>query len=323
MIFRRRRVDEPAPKQEEDPGEAAPDRDPQLSAIASLSSALARARDQDAVARTLLEACLSLLEVDFGAVALISEDRRRARGLQALAPGADTSWWQEVSIDFEQEPSGIESAIFEGGPIVVYDVAGSQRINRRLAEKVGAKSAVFVPLVSEESVPAVLILVTTKAPKVFEGDELSLLQALAAEAALALDRTRSADALAEALERERLIASIARKVRSELDLDAVLRVAVEETGVAVGVDRFSCASVNGPARCRSRRSGMRTGSSRSMRLPTGFRSPTSRRASAGRWPSATSARIRRSTTRSWAGSRPCSSSTRSPPWRRRSSSSTR
>lgn len=237
MIFRRRRVDEPAPKQEEDPREAAFDRDPQLSAIASLSSALARARDQDAVARRLLEACLSLFEVDFGAVALISEDRRRAHGLQALAPAADTSWWQEVSLDFEQEPSGIESAIFEGGPVVVYDVAGSQRINPRLAEQVGAKSAVFVPLVSEESVPAVLILATTKAPKLFDGDELSLLQALAAEAALALERTRSADALAEALERERLIASIARKVRSELDLDAVLRVAVEETGVAVGADR--------------------------------------------------------------------------------------
>ena len=47
-----------------------------------------------------------------------------------------------------------------------------------------------MPLVSEESVPAVLILVTTRAPKVFDGDELSLLQALAAEAALALDRTR-------------------------------------------------------------------------------------------------------------------------------------
>src|SRR5687767_4202859 len=111
MIFRRRRVDDPAPKQEEEPGEPALDRDPQLSAIASLSSALARARDQDAVARTLLDACLSLLDVDFGAVALISEDGKRARGLQALAPGADTSWWQEVSLDFEHEPSGMASAI--------------------------------------------------------------------------------------------------------------------------------------------------------------------------------------------------------------------
>ena len=238
MFLRRtRRVAEPAPTPSGEAKEVPPGRDGQLTAIASLSSALGRARDQDTVARTLLEACLSLLEVDFGAVALVSEDGSHAQGLQALAPGEDTAWWAEVSLDFEQEPSGIASAVFEGGPVVVYDVARSQRVNRRLADKVGGKSAVFVPLLSEESVPAVLILATTRAPKVFDGDELALLQALAAEAALALDRTRSADALAEALERERLIASIGRKVRSELDLDAVLRVAVQETGIAVGVDR--------------------------------------------------------------------------------------
>ncbi len=59
------------------------------------------------------------------------------------------------------------------------------------------------------------------------------MEALAAEAALALERTRSAAALARVLERERLIASISRKVRSELDVDAVLRVAVTETGQAL------------------------------------------------------------------------------------------
>ena len=82
-----------------------------------------------------------------------------------------------------------------------------------------------------------LVIATTQAPRVFTGDEVSLLQALAAEAALALDRARSADALADALQRERLVASIGRKVRSELDLDAVLRVAVEATGSATGVSR--------------------------------------------------------------------------------------
>jgi PAS domain S-box-containing protein len=238
MLFRRRsRTNEPAPAPAGEPDDPVSGLDRQLPEIASLSSALARARDRDAVARTLLEACLSLLGADFAAVALISDDGQHARGLHALAPGADTSWWNEVTIDLGREPSGIASAIFEGGPVVVYDVAGSQRINPRLAERVGAKSAVFVPLVTEESVPAVLVIATTTAPKVFTEDELSLLQALAAEAALALDRAHSAEALAEALERERLVASIGRRVRSELDLEAVLRVAVEETGVAVGVDR--------------------------------------------------------------------------------------
>jgi len=218
-------------------GEAGSAPDSQLTAIASLSSALARARDEQTVARTLLEECFSLLEIDFAGLVVVDEERKGASGVLALARSGDTEWWRGVSLDFEQEPSGIASAVFEGGPVVVYDVPGSPRVSRRLAEKVGAKSAAFIPLVSDETVPAVLVIATTREPRLFTGDELALLQALAAETALALDRTRSADALAEALERERLVASIGRKVRSELDLEAVLRVAVEETGVAAGVTR--------------------------------------------------------------------------------------
>jgi PAS domain S-box-containing protein len=239
MLFRRSRRGNGPSSAPESEGEAepAPASDPQLTAIASLSGALVRAKDKQAVARTLIDTCISLLGVDFAAVALVGEDAKSAEGLLAVSAQGDEDWWPDVALDFDSEPSGIASAVFEGGPVVVYDAAGSQQVNPRLAERVGAKSAVFVPLVSEEKVPAVLVVATTKAPRVFTGDELSLLQALAAEAALALDRARSADALEDALERERLVASIGRKVRSELDLDAVLRVAVEATGAATRVSR--------------------------------------------------------------------------------------
>ena len=191
MLFRRRRramtaAPAPVPPDAAKPASGA---ERQLAAIASLSSALARARDEQAVGLTLLEECVSLLGLDFAAVALISDDGKHASGLVALASNGDTDWWQEVALDFEQEPSGIASAAFEGGPVVVYDVAGSPQVNRRLAEKVGAKSAVFVPLVTDEKVPAVLVIATTREPRIFTGDELALLQALAAEAALALDRS--------------------------------------------------------------------------------------------------------------------------------------
>jgi PAS domain S-box-containing protein len=43
--------------------------------------------------------------------------------------------------------------------------------------------------------------------------------------------------LKEALDRERFVARISARVRSELDVDALLRVAVAETGAALGVDR--------------------------------------------------------------------------------------
>ena len=313
MLFRRRRrVDEPAPTPAKtSPSEAAPRPRP---ATDRDRVALQRARSRARPGRRRADAARGMPLASRGRFRSRGADQRGpkagTRGLQALAPGADTSWWQEVSLDFEQEPSGIASAVFEGGPVVVYDVAGSQRVNRRLAEKVGAKSAVFVPLVSEESVPAVLILATTKAPKVFEGDELSLLQALAAEAALALDRTRSADALAEALERERLIASIG----TQGSLRARPRRRAPRGG---GGDRrrgrrrplLPAPRRTGAARCPSRPSGMRTGSSRSTRSPTGLRARTWRRASAERWPSATCARTRRSQTRSSAGSRRSSTST--------------
>ena len=45
--------------------------------------------------------------------------------------------------------------------------------------------------------------------RAFSSDDLAAMQALASEATIALERTRSAIALGEALERERLVASIA------------------------------------------------------------------------------------------------------------------
>jgi two-component system, NtrC family, sensor histidine kinase KinB len=212
-------------------------RDRELEAVTSLSAALARARDARTVGRTLLDEVRGLLNADFCAIALVQEGGRGAEGLVALEGETEATWWDEVTIDFDSEPSLVASTAIEAEPIVVYELASSAEANRRLAERVGAKSAAFVPLISDERVAAVLVVASTEKPRVFAGDEVALLQALAAEAALALGRTRSASELAEALERERVVASIGRKVRSELDLEAVLRVAVEETGKAAGVTR--------------------------------------------------------------------------------------
>jgi len=54
-----------------------------------------------------------------------------------------------------------------------------------------------------------------------------------------------ATSLAEALDRERFVARISARVRSEFDIDELLRVAVEETGRALGVNR--CLIRLGPA----------------------------------------------------------------------------
>ena len=94
-----------------------------------------------------------------------------------------------------------------------------------------------MPLIVEERVIGVLVAATTGERRAFAADELRLMEALAGEAAIALDRTRSASALDEALARERLVAKISRRVRSVHDLDAITRVAVTETGRAIDGSR--------------------------------------------------------------------------------------
>jgi PAS domain S-box-containing protein len=180
---------------------------------------------------------VTLLKVEFAALALISEDGKEARGLYARGEEGDADWWPSVTIDLEHEPSAIASAVFEAAPLTIYDVESSPRVNRRLADRVGAKSAAFVPLISGDRVVAVLVAATTRERRPFPAEEVGVLQSLAAESALALERTHSAVQLEEALGRERLIAAIGRKVRSEHDIEAVLRVAVEETGRTLGLTR--------------------------------------------------------------------------------------
>jgi GAF domain-containing protein len=203
----------------------------------SLAAGLARAQDATSVARALVDEVVALLEVEFAAVMLISDDRKEATGLVARMDGEDADWVRSVQIDLEHEPSAVASAAFEAAPLTIFEVESSPRVSRRLADRVGAKSAAFVPVVSGARVLAVLIAASTNRRRTFPPSEIARLEALAGETALALEKTRSAAQLEEALGRERLVAEIARRVRSEHDVGAVLRIAVEEVGKATDVSR--------------------------------------------------------------------------------------
>src|SRR5262249_30805904 len=175
--------------------------------------------------------------VGFAGLTFVSEDAREASGFLARAKGDDVAWWPNVRVDLTREPSGIASAVFEAATFAVYDVDSSNRVSPRLARDVGLKTSAFVPLVSAGRVIAVISVATTTERHAFSNEDLALMQTLASEAAIALERTRSAIALAEALERERLLASIGRRLRTDLDLEPALGATVEELGRALGVRR--------------------------------------------------------------------------------------
>jgi NtrC-family two-component system sensor histidine kinase KinB len=209
----------------------------ELEAVAAISDALARTTDPEAAGRVLLDEVASVLGVEFTALALIDEEKGEARGLLAREDGRDVRWWHDIRLDLRNEPSGIASAYFQAAPVVVFDCEASPLVSPRLVEATGAKSGAFVPLVVEQRVIGVLIGAPTSAKRAFSTEEMTLMQALAAEAALALERTRSAGALDEALARERLVAEISRRVRSVQGVETGARVAVTEIGRALRASR--------------------------------------------------------------------------------------
>ena len=202
--------------------------------VNAYTSALSRLEDEESIARRLTESVAALLGVEFSA--LVLHDGDETRGVHAQLEGEEVPWWRELRLDLG-EPSAIASATFEAAPFAVYDVQSSPYVNQEVAEQVGAKSGVWVPLVYGEQVLGVLAVATTRDLRSFAPAEVALLQELASETALAIARTRSGEALARALERERLVARISQKFRSELDLGSLLDVAVRETAAALGVAR--------------------------------------------------------------------------------------
>ena len=213
----------------------ASERGREADAISRLSTALSGAQTGEEAAALLLEEVEVLLGPDALLLARVDEELRTAVGFAAR--GVDEDWWKTVALDLDEEQGAIVSVVRERAPLAIDDTVTATNVNRALADALGAKSAAFVPLLSEGDVVGVLVALTRANHRSFTTAELDVVQGLASETALALGRTRSNEALRKALERERLIAEIGRRVRSELDLDTVLRVAVEETARAVGVTR--------------------------------------------------------------------------------------
>ena len=213
------------------------ERERELESLRRIAAELARTSDVEGVARALLDEIGSLFSVGFVSLAFVSEDGREASGFLARGKGRDVDWWPGIRVDLAREPSGIASAVYEASSFAVYDASGSTRVSSRLAAEVGAKSVAFVPLISDDRVIAVISVATTDDYRAFSADDLAVMQTLASEATIALERTRTAIALGEALARERMLASIGRRLRTELDLDSALAAAVEEVGRALEAAR--------------------------------------------------------------------------------------
>jgi PAS domain S-box-containing protein len=230
-----------------DAEERASTRGRELEAVAQISVALARARTPVDVARPLVAHVARLFGVGFVGVSLVSDDGEQAHGLYGEAGAKEASWWADTVVDLRDEPSGIASAVFDAAPVTVYDVDSSPLVSPRLVELVGARSGAWIPMIAEERVVGVLAVASTDGRRTFPAEELAVLQAVAAEAALGLERLRSAAALSDTLEREQRTAQIVRAIRAQRHPGDVVRVASDELRGALMLDDVTIREAEGNA----------------------------------------------------------------------------
>nr|MBA2331507.1 GAF domain-containing protein [Actinomycetota bacterium] len=166
-------------------------RDRELEAIGRLSRALLDAHDEGEIARLLVDELAVLFELDVANLVVIEDDNASARVLSARERGRDIDPLANQVLDLDNEVSGVATAVREGRPFAVFDVATSPIVSPRLNKIAKVTSCAFVPLVSDEAVVGV-VFAGVRQPRLFGAEELASMQSFVVGAGLALARVRAA-----------------------------------------------------------------------------------------------------------------------------------
>jgi two-component system, OmpR family, phosphate regulon sensor histidine kinase PhoR len=165
-----------------------------LGAIARLSS---RAGPVEQVGGDILEAAAPAVGADAAVLLLYDPGQRILRA--AAASGISEELWRS----FEIEVSDAFNQVFlaQGKPLVVGEVADERRMKMQLAQAVGARSALIVPIRYEGRPVGTLTFYAVAAPRKFDAVSVAVAELIANEAGDVLQRTRLREEVQE--ERER------------------------------------------------------------------------------------------------------------------------
>ena len=129
--------------------------------------------------------------------------------------------------------------VFDGKQVLPLE-KGTRREPIKAAAKTGrlslekASSTIAVPIKLRGQLIGVLDVRSKKGQRQWTRDEISLLEAAAERAALALENARLVDSAQRRAARERIIGEISGRIGSANNFDAILQTAVEELGRKIG-----------------------------------------------------------------------------------------
>ncbi len=211
-------------------------RDGEAAGVDRFSHRLLDAPDPADVATLLMDEFAEVFDLELANLALLEEEGRVAVLVAAREGGADHEALLGQRVPLDREPSGINAAVREGTAFTIYDADHSAVVNQRLNSIARIKSCVYVPVRVRDRVIGV-VFGAVRTPRVFDEDELGRMQTFVGEAGPALERSRVTIALADSLDRERLLSQVSLELRSRRDIDQVLPAVLGEIGRALGAIR--------------------------------------------------------------------------------------
>ncbi|MGD9498374.1 MAG: ATP-binding protein [Armatimonadota bacterium] len=164
------------------------ERDKQIHAIHSITSALGGIVRQQDLIRQALETSMTLVQAGAGSIILHDPDRDKLVFTHVVGPTAEQLVGMEMAPD-----QGIAGAVFQSGALRVSDdVSSEKEHDSAIGEKVHyrTRNMVTVPLKSVEGEPIGVMQVLNKADGIFTEADVDILAILGAQIASAIETSR-------------------------------------------------------------------------------------------------------------------------------------
>jgi adenylate cyclase len=232
------------------------------SLLNAVTNTIRSALDYRQILQTIVDTVGHMLEVDVCLLRPFQDDQLADEGFIYQKPTSDSDQKQNISSHADSDPQTSQSddkplsdnlepitpvpllaqTVWEASQVeVIYDVTGDHRIQDD-AERAAAFSAanicstLVVPLICQQELSAVLALHQCHQGRWWEEEEVQLVSLVADQAALALSQAYAYEQLEALANREALINTITREIRSSLDPQDIFAAITQRLGQALQVD---------------------------------------------------------------------------------------
>ncbi len=215
------------------PGEAeAPPLARRLEALLEVAASIARSPELGGVLTAGLDAAVSALGVEMGAIYLLEGDEGELR-LTPYQHGLPLGYAEKIA-RFRRGEAALGRVLSGSTPLVVSDLAAAMEA-REATRALGIRTAVFVPLFAQSRAVGVLV-VGGRAAREFLDEELRFLEALGGMLASAIENAQLMRRTQRHLDEVKAVWEIDRAIVEERELHEVLSIIAEEAAVLGGGD---------------------------------------------------------------------------------------